>query len=66
MDNDNTFLGERYYAYYYRTNVNYCYITVGDGIDFALLTPSEALTLLNWLQERRSNIEALQEQENTK
>ena len=30
------------------------------------LEPTEALALLNWLQDQRTNIEALQAQENTK
>jgi hypothetical protein len=66
MSNEKILLGNGCTVSYYRRNSNSPYIGIEDETDLALLTPSEALALLNWLQEQRSNIEALQSQENTK
>jgi len=65
MNNEKILLSNGCTASYYRRNSNSPYIVIEDELDLALLTPKEALALLNWLQEQRSNIEALQEQENT-
>jgi hypothetical protein len=63
-------LGENSEVFYYkRFTVEYgtwTDIEIKDKHECVLLTPPEALALLSWLQEQRSNIEALQEQENTK
>jgi hypothetical protein len=65
MNNEKVLLGNGCTASYYRRNSSSPYIVIEDETDLALLTPSEAIALLRWLQEQRSNIEALQAQENT-
>jgi hypothetical protein len=53
--------------YYYSAYDMCTYIVIEDrNLDSAFITSTEALDLLDWLQEQRSNIEAIQEQENTK
>jgi hypothetical protein len=66
-NDDSTPLSYQAHVDYFYSVLDRCtYIMIEDeNGDSTLITTTESLALLNWLQEQREHIEELQEQENT-
>ena len=63
MSSEKTLLGDDCYVHHYKGHDNFTYIKIEYDTLSVLLTTTEALALLKWLQEQQSNIEELQRQE---